>query len=133
MNDSIFSKIVSGELPSHKVLENEHALAFFDINPIVPYHTLVIPKQHYINMFDVPDAVLRETISLVRRVCKLYEEKLGIDSIQIFNNNGPNGQQEVYHLHYHVCPRQPGDGKNLRFPKGMKIQDQFPEMLAKLR
>lgn len=114
-------------------MENEHAYAFFDINPIAEYHTLVIPKAHFENIFDVSDEALRETLSLARKICKLYEEKLGIKNAQIFNNNGEYGQQEVFHLHYHIVPRREGDGKNLRFPKGPDIKSRMPELLAALK
>lgn len=130
---SIFSKILSGEIPSYKIMETEHAYAFLDINPIAEYHTLVIPKEPYENIFDVSDEALRETLSLVRKVCKLYEEKLGMKNVQIFNNNGAAGQQEVFHIHYHIVPRWPDDGKNLRFPRGPEItHKRFGELVEKL-
>lgn len=68
MKNCIFCKIVKGEASSWKVFENEHVYAFLDINPISKYHTLVIPKKHYENIFDVPDQDLREVISVVGKL-----------------------------------------------------------------
>jgi histidine triad (HIT) family protein len=76
MKDCIFCKIVRGEAHSWKVWENENVYAFLDIHPVSRYHTLVIPRQHYANMFDIPEREIREVIAGVRTVVKLYEEKL---------------------------------------------------------
>ena len=71
MKDCIFCQIVRGESPSWKVYENNHVYAFLDINPASRYHTLIIPKKHYVNIFDVPDEDLREVISVVGKLSKV--------------------------------------------------------------
>ena len=115
MNDCIFCKIIRAEAKSWKIWENDYAYAFLDIHPVSRYHTLVIPKNHYENIFDIPESELREVIAGVKKVCKLYEEKLGIQNLQIVNSNGREGQQDVFHIHFHIVPRKKGDGQNIKW------------------
>ncbi len=133
MNNCIFCKIVKGEAPSWKVWENETVYAFLDINPVSPYHTLVIPKKHFVNIFDISDFELREVISGVREVVKMYEEKLGIKNLQIVNSNGHAGQQDVFHIHFHIVPREEGDGQNIRWKTFPEWRSEFDEMILKLK
>ncbi|MFK7947946.1 MAG: HIT family protein [Saprospiraceae bacterium] len=128
----VFCKIVNGDLPSWKVWENDEVYAFFDINPMSRYHTLVIPKKHYINIFDIPENDLKAVIAVVRQIAKLYKEKLDIEHIQILSNNGEAAGQDVFHLHYHIIPRQDGDNKKSRWKAHPEWRKDFDEMLKKL-
>lgn len=132
MKDCIFCKIVRGEAPSWKVMENEHAYAFLDINPVSKYHTLIIPKQHARDIFDVPEGDLREVIAMVKQVAKLYEEKLGIRNVQVINSNGREAQQDVFHIHYHIVPRKLGDGQSIRWKVHPEWRSEFDGMLERL-
>ncbi|MDD3948485.1 MAG: HIT domain-containing protein [Anaerolineaceae bacterium] len=133
MENCIFCAIAEKKISANLVLENETCLAFLDNNPVSPYHTLVIPKVHYENMFDIPKAVLMEVTETIHQVCLLYAEKLGIDSIQIFNNSGPHTAQTVYHLHFHILPRFEKDA--IRFEVNIRrdLVEKFPEMLTRLK
>lgn len=133
MTDCIFCKIAAGEIQHWKVLETENCLAFLDGRPMMAYHTLVIPKTHYADFFSTPDEILAETITTVKRVCELYEEKLGIHDVQLFNNSGPLTMQSVFHLHFHIFPKTPGDQKMLRFEFHPELVEQYDEMLARLK
>src|SRR5512143_1091231 len=104
MSDCIFCKIVSGEAKSWKVYEDEHVYAFLDIHPVNAYHTLVIPKQHYENIFDVPEAEFIQVMQVVRRLARLYSSRLGIQNVQIIHSSGAEAQQDVFHMHFHVVP-----------------------------
>ena len=132
MHNCIFCKIVAGEAPSWKIYENEHVYAFLDINPASRYHTLVIPKKHYENIFDVSDEDLRELISVVRKICRLYQEKLDIQNIQIINSNGSEAQQDVFHIHYHIVPRKYGDGQNVKWKVHPEWREDFTDMINEL-
>jgi len=121
----IFCKIIKGEAPSWKVYENEFVFAFLDINPVSRYHTLVIPKNHFENIFDTPDDTIREVISV--------EEKLGIMNIQIINSNGQEAQQDVFHIHYHIVPRTSGDGQNVKWKTHPEWKSEFDDMILKLK
>jgi histidine triad (HIT) family protein len=133
MKDCIFCKIVRGEVKSWKVLENEHVFAFLDIHPTNPYHTLVIPKKHYINIFDTPLAELQAIMSMLKTLADLYQEKLGISDVQIINSSGAEAQQDVFHTHFHLVPRKTGDGQDIHWQTHPELQSQFDLLLKPLR
>ena len=133
MDNCIFCALAEKRLQPWLVMENETCLAFLDANPISPYHTLVIPKQHYVGMLDVPAGTLGDVTDLIRQVCRLYEEKLGIDSFQIFNNTGPHSMQTVFHLHFHILPRFENDAISFNATKQPELVEKYPEMLEKLK
>lgn len=110
MSDCIFCKIIAGEIPSIKVYEDDHTLAFMDIGPIVKGHVLVIPKAHYNPLSDTPDEVLSQVISTVRLVARAMQDGLGADGVNIHQANGEAAGQVVPHLHFHVIPRFKHDG-----------------------
>ena len=97
---TIFSKIVSGEIPCNKVLENEDFLAFHDINPKAPIHILIIPKVAYKNFQEVDPKIMMDMTLFIHQVAKL----LGLDEngYRLITNNGEDGGQEVMHLHFHL-------------------------------
>ena len=131
MDDCIFCKIVRGEAPSWKIWENEDVYAFLDIHPASKYHTLVIPKKHFTNIFDVPERELQAVIGVVRTLSRLYQQKLGINHLQIINSNGREGQQDVFHLHFHIVPRKEGDGQNIRWSTFPEWRSAFDEMVSR--
>lgn len=132
MNNCIFCKIVKGEANSYKILETDKACAFLDIHPVSRYHTLVIPKAHFESVFDISEEALKEVIGLVKKVCKLYEDKLGIKNVQIINSNGKEAQQDVFHMHFHIVPRSKEDGQNIEWKTYPELRKEFDEMLRKL-
>ena len=133
MNDCIFCQIANGTAPAWKVHETEAAFAFLDIHPVNEYHTLVIPKTHYTNLFDVPEKVLIEVMLALKQVVDLYQEKLGIKHVQIVNSSGAAAQQDVFHLHFHIVPRYRGDGQDIRWSPHPAMRERFDELLARLQ
>jgi len=109
--DCIFCKIVAGDIPSYKVYEDENCLAFLDIDPASIGHTLVIPKKHFSNLNDILDEKLSSLILSVKKVAKILQDKLGVKDYQILQNNGRGAGQEVFHIHFHVIPREINDGQ----------------------
>ena len=132
MNNCIFCKIINGEIPSHKVYEDEHTYAFLDINPATEYHTLVVPKAHYENMFDIPEEQAVHVMRAVKRIVDLYKRKLGIKNLQVINNSGAEAQQEVFHLHYHIVPRKLGDGQDIKWVTHPEFRENFDDLVNKL-
>ena len=98
-----------------------------------PYHTLVIPKAHYTNVFDAPAEVLADVMMAAKDVIQLYQEKLGLTDLQIVSSAGADGQQDVFHLHVHIVPRHRGDGQNIRWKIHPELRARFDGMLAALR
>ncbi|MBI4215157.1 MAG: HIT family protein [Parcubacteria group bacterium] len=110
MSNCIFCKIVNKEIPSFIVGEDEKCLAFLDIRPINKGHVLVVPKEHYPTLLDIPDALLRELMVFVKKITKAVSGSLETEHINIFQRNGQLAGQAVPHIHFHVLPRFPGDG-----------------------
>lgn len=129
----VFCSIVAGQIHAWKVLETETTLAFLDAHPVGLYHTLIIPKAHYSDIFTVPPEVLADTMETVRKVSLLYHEKLGLENLHIINNSGRFALQSVFHLHFHILPRYPADGYN--FPRITRpdLTNRFEEMIKALQ
>lgn len=133
MNNCIFCHIVSGEEQSWLVHETDSTLAFLDTSPMNPYHTLVIPKQHYSDIFELPTAALKEIMCTVKHVIDMYQKKLDINDVQIISSNGIHAQQDVQHIHFHIAPRHANDNQELTWDTQPELVKQFDNMLHKLR
>ena len=107
--DCIFCQIVAGDIPSHKVYENDDTLAFLDAHPVNPGHTLVVPKVHHRNILDMPEDVMRPLMQTLKRVAHAIKASVGAEGISIRMNNEPAGGQDVFHAHFHVIPRHEED------------------------
>lgn len=126
--DCIFCKIVKGELPSFKIYEDEKSLAFLDINPIRPGHTILIPKDHYRDLLDTPDELLEHLIKVGKKVARAVKLGTGSDAINFTHNNGAASGQIIFHTHFHVIPRKANDGLS-SWPHG-KYQEGQAEKIA---
>ncbi|MDO5093652.1 MAG: HIT domain-containing protein [Propionibacteriaceae bacterium] len=104
MTDCLFCRIVADEIPSRRVYEDETCVAFLDINPWQPGHTLVIPRRHVVDALT-DETVLAEVAPAVSRVGNLLKERLGATACNILSNAGADSGQEVFHMHVHVLPR----------------------------
>ncbi|WP_066295059.1 HIT family protein [Bacillus sp. FJAT-29937] len=111
MSNCIFCKIVNGEIPSAKVFENEHVLAFLDISQVTKGHTLVIPKIHTENIFEMNAETARNLFEAVPQIANAIKEDCEPLGMNILQNNGKDAGQEVFHFHFHLIPRYGnGDG-----------------------
>ena len=113
-NNTIFGKILRGEIPSEKVYEDERALAFKDINPAAPVHILVIPKEHIVNLLDAEEShaeLLGHLMLVAAKVAR--EQGLEEGGFRLVANNGAGAGQTVFHLHLHVI-----GGRDLSWPPG---------------
>ncbi|KAG0144587.1 hypothetical protein CROQUDRAFT_659780 [Cronartium quercuum f. sp. fusiforme G11] len=97
----IFCKIISGQIPSFKLVDTETTYAFFDINPISPGHALVIPKHHGAKLHEVPDAALKDILPTAKSIAKA----LNLVDYNILQNNGRIAHQQVDHVHFHIIPK----------------------------
>jgi histidine triad (HIT) family protein len=112
--DCLFCKIVAGELASERVDEDEHTVAFMDINPWTRGHALVIPRNHSEDLLAIPDDDLRHTAVAAKRLAATVKERLGCDGVNLLNSCGAAAWQSVFHFHVHVIPRYTDDP--LRLP-----------------
>ncbi len=116
MSDCIFCQIVSGQIPSSKVYEDEEVLAFLDITQVTTGHTLVIPKKHYRNMLEMDAEAASSLFARVPKIAKQLQERLGASGVNIINNNEEAAGQTVFHTHVHLLPRfDESDGLKLSF------------------
>jgi histidine triad (HIT) family protein len=111
--DCIFCKIVSGEIPSHKLDEDDKTLAFLDINPWTRGHSLVIPKEHSRNIYDIEPGDLAAAHIAAQRLAKRLREKLDCEGMNTIQSSEPAAMQTVFHAHVHVIPRYSDDGLKL--------------------
>ncbi len=109
MSSCVFCKIVDGSLPSHKIFEDERALAVLDINPIRRGHTLILPKKHYENFLDIPEEELAHLSILAKKIAPAIMKATDADGFNIIGNNGASAGQIILHTHLHVIPRKAGD------------------------
>jgi histidine triad (HIT) family protein len=111
MSDCIFCKIVNGEIPSAKVFENEHVVAFLDISQVTKGHTLVIPKVHKENLFELTPEIARNVFEVVPSIANALKAEYEPVAFNLVNNNGEQAGQSVFHFHLHLIPRYgKGDG-----------------------
>jgi histidine triad (HIT) family protein len=123
--NNIFAKILRGEMPCYKVYEDDKALAFLDIMPRAPGHTLVLPKAQARNILDIPAADLAHVMEIAQRLAKASVQVFGADGVTIQQFNERAGGQVVFHLHVHVIPRK--EGEAMKPPAAIK---EAPEVLA---
>lgn len=107
----IFCKIIEGEIPSKKIYEDDVVMVILDVNPIRNGHSLIIPKKHYQDLYDIPDEVLSHIMKISREMSKKLTEKLSCQGITLEENNGIS--QDVKHFHLHVIPKYSDDYKKL--------------------
>ncbi|MFZ0486980.1 MAG: HIT family protein [Arenicellales bacterium] len=113
--DCVFCKIVAGDIPCFKLYEDEHTLAFMDINPASRGHALVIPKTHSPSLFEAPGGDLSAMMATARKVGRAIQSTLNPDGLNLVQANGPGAAQSVFHLHVHVLPRYMGDNLKLNW------------------
>ena len=129
--NNLFAKILRGELPSHKVYEDDKAFAFLDIMPRAPGHTLIIPKAPARNILDVAPDDLAHVMKVAQRITKVSVDMFGADGVTLQQFSESAGGQVVFHLHVHVIPRK--EGIALKPPASVKeAPDVLKEQAAKL-
>jgi histidine triad (HIT) family protein len=131
--DCIFCKIVAGELPCHKVFENDQVLAFMDINPTSQGHTLVIPKDHHRDMISTPADALGQIMAVLPRIAEAAVAATDAEGFNILQSNEACAGQVVFHIHFHVVPRRSGDGIGLGFRQKPAIEDDLAATAEAIR
>ncbi len=132
MSECIFCKIIEGKIPSYTVYEDEMVIAFLDINPAAIGHTLVIPRKHSENIYDIDRESLNEIMKTAQKIANHYKTTLNCTNVQLIHSAGRHAQQEVMHFHLHIVPRFENDLINLKFAVSEKAKN-FEEILAKIK
>jgi histidine triad (HIT) family protein len=107
--DCIFCKIAAGEVPSEIVQEDDETVAFMDLNPWTRGHALVIPRNHYRNLYEIADEDLAASAAAAKRLAERMRDRLGCDGVNVLNACEPAAWQTVFHFHWHVIPRYEDD------------------------
>ena len=124
----IFCKIARGEIPSARVIETDEAVAFLDINPVTPGHTLLVPKAHYPILADLPEPLAGAVCSLLPRLCRAVAAATGAPGLNVIVNNGRAAGQTIDHCHWHVIPRFDDDPVNWPWPHSEYVGDELGQM-----
>jgi histidine triad (HIT) family protein len=112
MPETIFSKILRGEIPCHKVYEDDHVLAFLDVNPTAKGHTLVVPKEPAETIDKLSDDAAAAIGRVLPRISRAILAATGATAFNVLQNNGPAAHQSVFHVHFHIIPKH-DDGTGL--------------------
>ena len=134
--DCVFCKIVNKELPCYKIYEDDFVLAFLDVNPVAIGHTLIIPKEHYENIFDIDSEVFQRIAEVSRVIAKKMVDNLDdVCGVNLFQSNGKVAEQVVMHSHLHLIPRRESDSFRINDSmESVKLEDnQFKNILEKIK
>jgi histidine triad (HIT) family protein len=134
MSDTIFSKILRGEIPCHRVYEDDLVLAFLDIGPLSQGHTLVIPKEPAITLDALSDESAAAIGRVLPRLCRALIAVTGVREYNVLQNNGAGAHQAVFHVHFHIIPKpDPTQGLGLKWPAGQVDHPKAAALADQLR
>jgi len=132
-DDCIFCKIIKGDIPAHKVYEDDRVLAFLDIGPVSEGHCLLVPKDHYDRLEDCPADTIAALGSKMGRIAKAIIAATDAEGCNVLNNNGRCAGQLVGHVHFHIIPRRTGDGIFIPWPSKEYPQGRAEELIQKIK
>lgn len=133
MADTIFSKILRGDIPCHKVYEDDLVLAFLDIGPLSYGHTLIIPKEEVATLDQLSDEASAAIGRILPRLCRAIKHVTGCQQFNILQNNGPMAHQAVFHVHFHIIPKPSADrGLGIEWPSGKLDPDEGAKLATAL-
>ncbi len=128
-DNCIFCKIANGEIPSKTLYEDEQFRVILDLGPATKGHALILPKDHYADLFELPEEKAGEVMHLAKRMVMKMKEKLGCEGFNLVQNNGDLAGQTVFHFHMHLIPRYRADGQTI----GWKPQEVSEEELEEVK
>jgi histidine triad (HIT) family protein len=131
--DCLFCKIIAGELPGQIVDQDEHTVAFMDIEPATRGHALVVPRRHARNLLEIDPEDLAATVLAAQRLARRASERLGADGVNLLNSCGPVAWQTVSHFHVHVIPRYADDPLRLPWTPAPGDLHEIAAVAAQLR
>ena len=134
MAETIFAKIIAGQIPCHKVYEDERVLAFLDINPLSRGHTLVIPKEPARTLDRLSDESAAALGRVLPRICRAVVAATGVSEYNVLENNGHGAHQAVLHVHFHIIPKpNAGEGLGIAWPARSLDTQEAKELAERIR
>ncbi len=131
---TIFQKIIDGEIPCHKIYEDERVFAFLDIQPLSRGHTLVVPKEPARTLDELSDDASAAIGRVLPRLCRAVLTATGAKEYNVLQNNGPGAHQAVFHVHFHIIPKpNHKEGLGVGWPAGSLSQEQGSEMAEAIK
>ena len=127
----IFCKIANGEIPSATLYEDEDFRVILDLGPATKGHALILPKNHFANLFEIPEDMDAKAFILAKKIAKKMKDVFGCDGVNIVQNNGVAAGQTVFHFHIHLIPRYEGDQAGVTWKPGTLTDEQREEILQK--
>lgn len=112
-DDCIFCKIANSEIPSKAIYEDDLFKVILDLGPATKGHALILPKNHYADLYELPDEEAQKVMVVARKLAKQLKDKLNCDGLNLVQNNGEAAGQTVQHFHMHLIPRYKNDGQTL--------------------
>ena len=133
MSDCIFCRIANGEIPSATLYEDEEFRVILDLGPASKGHALIIPKQHYADIYELPEEAAGRAFILASKMVKKMTKALSCDGFNVVQNNKPVAGQTVFHFHMHLIPRYEGDQVGLGWKMGKLTEEDKAEILEKMQ
>lgn len=130
---TVFDRILDGDIPCHRVYEDEHVLAFLDIRPLADGHTLVIPKERVAHLHELSDDVAAGLGRVLPRLCRAVMAATGAGAYNVLQNNGAAAHQEVMHVHFHIIPRIGAAGLGVGWKPGRLDDARAGELASAMR
>jgi len=127
-DNCIFCKIANGEIPSKTLYEDEQFRVILDLGPATKGHALILPKNHYKNLYELPDETAAGVMKLAKKMATRMTERLGADGFNLVQNNNEVAGQTVFHFHMHLIPRYNGDGQHILWKPTEPMQDELEEI-----
>lgn len=126
-DNCIFCKIANGDIPSKTIFEDDQFRVILDLGPATKGHALILPKNHYPNLYELPDEVAQDVMKLAKKMAITMTEKLDADGFNIVQNNGEVAGQTVFHYHLHLIPRYANDGQKIGWNPMSPTQDELED------
>ena len=133
MSDCVFCRIVAGQIPSTRVYEDEHTVAFMDLGHVNPGHTLVAVKKHAANLYELDEAQAAAVARATVKISKAIRAAFQPEGLSVYQANGKPAGQTVFHYHVHLLPRHAGDGMELVWPVKSPPREMLESYAAKIR
>ena len=132
-DDCIFCKIANGEIPSSTLYEDEEFRVFLDLAPASKGHALIVPKEHFDNLYEMSDDAASKALVLAKKMITKMTKALGCDGFNVVQNNNECAGQTVYHFHMHLIPRYNGDNVGITWKPGENTDEERQEIIDKVK